>query len=100
MIHWIEEGDPKRLGLNFYRAAGGFVLSWLWYDAPAREIYGWRFRFRWHIRPRFLFSTDRHNVVHGYLWQRDCVVVDKTHFKEMCADLGIEYTEATYEERR
>ena len=77
MIHFMHEGGYKKIGLNFYFTKGGFVVSWAWYDIRHREIYGWRFRFRAHLRPWFLFSRSRESIIDNYLFENDCVVVQK-----------------------
>lgn len=77
MIHFIKEGNYKKIGLNIYRSKGGFVLGWVWYDVRTRELHGWRFRFRLHIKPRFLFSRERHSVIDNYLYERDSVIVER-----------------------
>lgn len=67
MIHFTVEGGFKKIGLNLYRAPGGFVAAWVWYDVPTQELRGWRFRLRMHIKPRILWSVERSNVVDNYL---------------------------------
>ena len=67
MIHFIKEGDIRRVGLNLYRAAGGFVAVWAWYDAVTRIMSYRRFRLRLHIRPWIMWSTGRSNVIEEHL---------------------------------
>ena len=66
MIHYVKEGHYHRIGLNFGLRAGGFVLCWAWYSIPKHETVMYRFRFRWHIKPRFLWSKQRFNVIDDY----------------------------------
>ena len=77
MIHFIKEGSYKKIGLNIYRTKGGFVITWVWYDIRHREIHGWRFRFRAHLRPWFLFNRSRESTIDAYLFENDYVVVEK-----------------------
>ena len=78
MIHFIKEGEYKRIGLNIMRTKGGFVLGWVWYDVRNHELYGWRFRFRAHMKPRFIFKRERQSVIEGYLSMRDSVVIERS----------------------
>lgn len=78
MIHFVKEGSYKKLGLSFYRTTGGFVAGWAWYDVLTRELYGWRFRFRRHIRPWFIFERSRQSVIDGFLSENDCVLVNRS----------------------
>jgi hypothetical protein len=77
MIHFAKEGQYKKLGLSFYRTTGGFVVGWAWYDVRNRELYGWRFRFRHHIRPWFIFERNRQSIIDGYLSENDAVIVQR-----------------------
>ena len=77
MIHLMHEGGYKKIGLNLYFTKGGFVVSWVWYDIRHREIHGWRFRFRAHLRPWLLFSRSRESIIESYLFDNDCVIVEK-----------------------
>ena len=77
MIHFTNEGGFKKIGLNLYRAPGGFVAAWLWYDVANRELYGWRFRLRMHIKPRILWSIERSNVIKNYLMVNDLDLVQR-----------------------
>jgi hypothetical protein len=71
MIHYTPEGHHIKLGLNFSGAPGGFRLLWAWYDFGNHKATTYRFRFRWHIAPRFLWEAkswsviDAHLAVHG-----------------------------------
>lgn len=77
MIHLTREGAHKKIGLNLYRAAGGFVAAWVWYTPATHELKGWRFRLRMHIKPRILWSVERCNVIDNYLMVHDCDIVNR-----------------------
>ena len=77
MIHFTHEGGYKKVGLNLYRARGGFVVAWLWYTPATHELKGWRFRLRLHMAPRILWSVDRSNVIQSYLMAHDCEIVHR-----------------------
>ena len=78
MIHFTKEGGYKKVGLNLYRAAGGFVAAWVWYDVPSHELKGWRFRLRMHIKPRILWSVEKSSVITSWLQNHDMVPVYRT----------------------
>ena len=78
MIHFIKEGEYKRIGLNIMRTKGGFVLGWVWYDVRNHELYGWRFRFRAHMKPRIIFKRERQSVVKSFLTNNELMVVQRT----------------------
>ena len=67
MIHIIKESGSRHIGLNLYRAAGGFVAIWAWYDARTYTMSFRRFRLRLHIKPWILRSSGRFNVIDEYL---------------------------------
>ena len=77
MIHFIKEGDIRRVGLNLYRAAGGFVAVWVWYDAVTRIMSYRRFRLRLHIRPWIVRSSGRFNVIDEYLMDYGLALVQR-----------------------
>ena len=77
MIHFTNEGGFKKIGLNLYRARGGFVVAWVWYDIARHELHGWRFRLRMHMAPRILWSLERSNVIENYLAIRDLDLVNR-----------------------
>lgn len=77
MIHFTKEGEYKKIGLNFLKAPGDIVVSWVWYTPASQELHGWRFRFRWHIKPRIIWSVERSNVIKNYLMIHDCEIVQK-----------------------
>lgn len=87
MIYFIKEGAHKRIGLNIYRSKGGFVIGWVWYDVKSHELHGWRFRFRSHMKPRFLFSRSRQSVIESYLSVRDAVVVERSLIEDYSPQL-------------
>ena len=77
MIHFTKEGDRKKLGLNLYRSAGGFVAVWAWYDFARYEGISYRFRLRLHIQPRLLWEATRFNVIESYLMTHDLELVHR-----------------------
>jgi len=77
MIHFTNEGGFKKVGLNLYRAPGGFVAAWVWYDIARHELHGWRFRLRLHMAPRILWSVERANVINNYLVVNDLDLVHR-----------------------
>ena len=85
MIHFIKEGDIRRVGLNLYRAAGGFVAVWVWYDAVTRIMSYRRFRLRLHIRPWIVRSSGRFNVIEEYLMDYGLALVQR----EVLQDLSL-----------
>lgn len=85
MIHFIKEGQHKKIGLNLYRAAGGFVVAWTWFNFATLEGFSWRLRFRAHIKPRFLFSTQRWNVINDYLLCHGMVLVNQEILQDLKA---------------
>jgi hypothetical protein len=84
MIHHTPEGKVIKLGLNFKRSRGGFCLLWAWYDFAKHEAFTVRLRFRWHITPRFLWSTERSNVIQNYMDVRGLTMV----YQEVLEDLN------------
>ena len=85
MIHFIKEGDIRRVGLNLHRAAGGFVAVWAWYNFATNEAFFARFRLRLHIKPRTLWSSGRFNVIDEYLMMYRLALVQR----EVMQDMGI-----------
>jgi len=77
MIHFTKEGCHKKVGLNLYRAPGGFVAARVWYDVPTHELRGWRFRLRLHMAPRILWSVERANVINNFLTVNDLDLVHR-----------------------
>lgn len=77
MIHFTAEGGYKKIGLNLYRALGGFVIAWVWYDVARHELHGWRFRLRLHMAPRILWSREKVNVIDNYLTVNDLDLVHR-----------------------
>lgn len=71
MIHFTTMGASKKIGLNLYRAPGGFVAWWVWYTPATYELHGWRLRIRLHMSPRILWSIERTNVIDGYRFHHD-----------------------------
>ena len=65
MIHIIKESGSRHIGLNLYRAAGGFVAIWAWYDA---RTYTMSFR-RFRLRLRFHRPPESNS---RQWWSRQC----------------------------
>ena len=80
MIHLIKEGDIRRVGLNLYRAKGGFVAVWAWYDTVTRTMSFRRLRLRLHIKPWIMWSSGQFNIIDDYLLLHDLELVS-------CAEL-------------
>jgi len=85
MIHIIREGYCQHIGLNLYRAPGGFVATWVWVNLPSHEAIQYRFRFRWHIMPRVLWSMSRSNLIDDYLMARDLSVAPRHKLIDLVA---------------
>ena len=77
MIHYTPECRVIKLGLNVCRLPGGFRAVWAWYDFATYMATVYRFRFRWHIRPRILWSVNRWNVIDSYLQLQDLAMVNR-----------------------
>lgn len=86
MIHFSQEGHHRKLGLNLYRCAGGFVAVWSWYDFHTYTATSYRFRLRMHLRPRIMWSVDRYNVIENYLRARDLELVHKEVLEDLMAE--------------
>jgi hypothetical protein len=85
MINFTKEGGGLRLGLNLYRAPGGFVVVWAWYDLARHEAAIYRFRLRLHIKPRILWETKRFNVIDHYLNRMDQIAVSREELLDLYA---------------
>lgn len=85
MIHFKREGDYFKLGLNLYRAPGGFVAIWAWYDFASHQAKSWRFRLRMHTKPRILWSVETFSVIDSYLRQNNLELVHR----EVLSDLRL-----------
>ena len=83
MIHFKKEGDFFKLGLNLYRAPGGFVAVWVWFDFAKCETFAARLRFRLHRAPRILRSVERVNIIDGYLRRHDLELVHKEVLEDL-----------------
>lgn len=83
MIHHVPEGHHIKLGLNFSRSSGGFRLLWAWYNFATREATTYRFRFRWHMKPRFIWNTRHFNVVDSYLEANDLALVHREVLEDL-----------------
>ena len=85
MIHFTKEGARKKLGLNLYRSAGGFVAVWAWYDMARYEGISYRFRLRLHIQPRIMWEATRFNVIESYLMANDLELVHREVLEDLKA---------------
>jgi len=85
MIHFIKEGSYKKLGLNLYRSAGGFVAVWAWYDFATYEGISYRFRLRLHMKPRIMWEAARFNVIDNFLASRDLELVHREVLEDLNA---------------
>lgn len=85
MIHIIKEGEIRRVGLNLYRAKGGFVAVWAWYDAVKYTMSFRRFRLRLHIKPWLLRTSGRFNVVDEYLMDYGLSLVSREELVDLRA---------------
>jgi hypothetical protein len=85
MIHFKREGDFFKLGLNLYRAPGGFVAVWAWYNFAKHEATTWRFRLRMHIKPRILWSVERFDVVEEYMRLWGCEMINSEVLQDLKA---------------
>ena len=85
MIHFIKEGSHKKLGLNLYRSAGGFVAVWAWYDFATYEGISYRFRLRLHMKPRIIWEATRFNVIDNFLASRDLELVHREVLEDLNA---------------
>ena len=54
------------------------MVGWVWYDVPKHELYGWRFRFRSHMKPHFIFKRERQGVIKSFLELNELMVVQRT----------------------
>ena len=88
MIHFTKEGGRKKVGLNLYRARGGFVVAWVWYYPATHELKGGRFRLRMHMKPRILWSVDSCNVIANYLTIHDLQLVNREALEEAWYHVG------------
>jgi hypothetical protein len=85
MIHHVPEGQHLKLGLNFSRSSGGFRLLWAWYNFATREAFTYRFRFRWHMKPRFIWNTRHFNVIDSYLEVHQLALVHREVLEDLKA---------------
>jgi hypothetical protein len=85
MIHYVPEGHHIKLGLNFSRSSGGFRLLWAWYNFATREAFTYRFRFRWHMAPRFIWNTRHFNVIDSYLEVHQLALVHREVLEDLKA---------------
>jgi hypothetical protein len=85
MIHFKKEGDFFKLGLNLYRAPGGFVAVWVWFDFAKCETFVARLRLRLSKAPRILWSVERVNIIESHLRRHDLEMVHKEVLKDLIA---------------
>jgi len=85
MIHFIKEGDIRRVGLNLYRAAGGFVAVWAWYDTVTHTMSHHRFRLRLHIKPWIIWSSGQFNIMDDYLLLHNLELVSRAELVDLRA---------------
>ena len=85
MIHFTKEGSHKKLGLNLYRSAGGFVAVWAWYDFATYEGISYRLRVRLHMKPRIIWEATRFNVIDNFLASRDLELVHREVLEDLNA---------------
>jgi hypothetical protein len=83
MINLTKDGGGLKLGLNLYRAPGGFVVAWAWYDLTEHEATIYRFRLRLHIKPRILWETKRFSVIDHYLHLHDLIIVGREELADL-----------------
>jgi hypothetical protein len=83
MIHFKREGEHVKLGLNLYRAPGGFVAVWVWFDFATCEAFSARFRLRLHLSPRILWTVERVNVIDGHLLSHDLELVSRKVLRDL-----------------
>ena len=93
MIHHTPEGHHIKLGLNYSRSRGGFRLLWAWYDFAKHEAFAARFRFRWDIKPRFLWEVRRWSVIDSYLLTtgQELVTTETLEDLKSSVELSIRY---------
>lgn len=95
MIHHTLEGHHIKLGLNYSRTRAGFRLLWAWYDFAKHEAFAARFRFRWDIKPRFLWEVRRWCVIESYLAMNNFELVSTETLEDLksSVELSIRYGE-------
>jgi hypothetical protein len=85
MIHHIPEGNSMRLGLNYRKAPGGFVIWWAWYNFHRHEATAYRFRLRLHMKPRIIWSVSKWDVIDSYLLNRGLALVNREWLEDTYA---------------
>ena len=95
MIRHTPEGHHIKLGLNYSRFRGGFRLLWAWYNFAKHEAFAVRFRFRWDIKPRFLWEVRRWSVIDSYLLAtgQELVTTETLEDLKSSVELSIRYGE-------
>ena len=90
MIHFTQMGGLIKVGLNFYRAPGGFVAVWAWYDVATYRMIHSRIRLRLNKWPFILTSYplgtgDKYcgaSVITGWLDSNEYVAVPRTWLED------------------
>ena len=92
MIQFTKMACFVQVGLNFYRAPGGFVAIWAWCDAKNYRMTHRRIRLRLHMWPFILTSRESYFVVERWLDRNFYVAVPRTvaedegkHFEVLAA---------------
>ena len=70
---------------------------WLWFDMPTKTATGYRFRFRYHIKPRIIIDKSSWNVVEDEMFLKDMVVVRREYLKDLLASQRDMMTHADYQ---
>ena len=83
MINFTTMGAAVKLGLNLYRAPGGFVAIWAWYDFASHKATIRRLRIRLHKSPRILRSVETFSVVDNYLRQHDLELIHRERLVDL-----------------
>ena len=83
MVHHTPEGHHIKLGLNYSRTRGGFRLLWAWYNFAKYEAFAFRFRFRWDIKPRFIWEVKRWSVIDNYVATNNVALVTKETLEDL-----------------
>jgi len=85
MIHFRQDGEFFKLGLNLQRAPGGFVAMWVWFDFAKAETFCARLRIRLHRRPFIMRSVQRVNLIDGYMDMHGLEMVQREVLQDLRA---------------
>ena len=83
MINFTTMGAAVKLGLNLYRAPGGFVAIWAWYDFASHKATIRRLRIRLHMSPRILRSVETFSVIDNYLKHHDLELIHRERLVDL-----------------